>query len=339
MNKRTLSKLAKAGETWVQTLARLHHQAYLVEALGYEHSGVPPAEFLQMVDAGILQPITEPRPANPFEEVIEAGAGYAKARPEELSEMRTWDTFAWKKYLRRQRLRRKPLETEHDMIVDLSTDFDAAHHRGRVPKARRLDMSPQQKRAYNQAMERAGIYCKRLGEDIGAELIGKQPEVWEGGQLLTGGDEALRRKRLEKIRRKTAEAVEKNWTPAQLKEALQAEVIEATRNWMRVATTELQAVFNEAVFLTGVEKYGLQARLAKIPETTACDSCLGLYLETPDLPLVMSAADWLRNGTNVGVPRANWKATLFPAHPNCRCSQLVVPPGFLPDRSGNLTAI
>src|SRR3989304_2047325 len=83
VNKRTLSKLAKAGEPWAQPLPPLHHEAYLVGALGYEHSGVPPAEFLQMVDAGILQPITEPRPANTFEAASQAGGGWGKGRPAE----------------------------------------------------------------------------------------------------------------------------------------------------------------------------------------------------------------------------------------------------------------
>lgn len=343
MNKRTLKKFARPGETWVQTLARVHHEALLVEMLGYEHAGVQPAQFLAMVDAGILQQPEEPPRPNAFETVMRAGDAYGKAEPNKLHEMRVWDTISWKKYLKRQTVSRRPGDLEHDAIAqislpsEISTHFDEARLGKRLPAPRRVELDARQRRAYKQALERAGMYCKRLGEVVAEDLgSATTAEVWRGDKLVSGGDPEVRRTRMLQIQKKTAAAIEQRWTPERLTEELQGAVADATRDWNRVAVTELQFAFNDAVFLGGVEKDGINARFAKIPETTACSSCLELYLETPDKPKVLSASAWLSNGNNVGKQRAQWRATLAPAHPRCRCSPVLVPAGHTITRSGQV---
>jgi hypothetical protein len=109
------------------------------------------------------------------------------------------------------------------------------------------------------------------------------------------------------------------------------------RNWRRVAETELQALNNDVAVLQAIHHFGKHVMIARIPETTACKSCKSLFCDEAGIPLLFTPSQIVRNGTNIGKKRADWKPTVYPLHPRCRCGVQAVPPGWKVGRYGNLT--
>ena len=106
-------------------------------------------------------------------------------------------------------------------------------------------------------------------------------------------------------------------------------------DWDRVARTELQAAYNDGVVTTAI-KSSASNRIARIPETGACQSCRRLLLDRSGIPIVWDIATITANGTNIGKAKSAWMATVWPIHPNCRCGTIVVPEGQEFDNGWNL---
>lgn len=191
--------------------------------------------------------------------------------------------------------------------------------------------------AWIQARTRAGDYARGLGDVIRQWPEDVQREDWAGEDIATEVDADARRAKREIIRTATAEAVEKRWTPERLASEFGHKTQEWSRNWMRIARTELQQAHNEGVGIMALRADGEAARVARIPEAGACPKCLELFTED-GLPRIFSVVELLDNGTNVGKRAVEWVATLGPLHPNCRCSVQYIPEGMTLDARGWLVA-
>ena len=132
----------------------------------------------------------------------------------------------------------------------------------------------------------------------------------------------------------TARAIEQGLS----RRKLASDLGHASRNWNhdwhRVARTELQEADNRAAAMTIADTHGEDAKIARVPNPTACEDCSRLYLDEEGNPIIWSLAELSANGDNVGRKRADWQATLGTVHPNCHCRTRMVPPGFVfgPDR-------
>lgn len=190
--------------------------------------------------------------------------------------------------------------------------------------------------AWIQARVRAGEYARGLGSVIRHFPEDVSREGWEGEELVAPVDAKLRESKLRAIRESTAEAVAKRWTPERLASELGHKTGEWSRNWLRIARTELQAAHDEGVAITGLRNYGTDARAAKVPESSACEDCKRLYLGPDGAPKVFVLTELLDNGTNVGKPREEWAPVVSYTHPNCLCALIIVPPGMTVTKHGAL---
>jgi len=138
-----------------------------------------------------------------------------------------------------------------------------------------------------------------------------------------------------KIRAVIADAIEAGDNYKQLADSLATQFGEAQKDWRRVARTELQAAYNEGVVAATVSKSGYNARIARVPERDACQTCKKLFLED-GIPKIFSIRELMANGNNVGKQKGDWLSTVWPVHPNCRCDTVSVPPGYGFDRNWNL---
>lgn len=92
------------------------------------------------------------------------------------------------------------------------------------------------------------------------------------------------------------------------------------REIQTIISTEVQAVVNEAAVIAAVKNAGDNARVRRIPEGGACADCLRLFLGPDGAPIIFSVPQILSYGTNAGRQKRDWMPTLWPIHPNCRCS-------------------
>lgn len=101
------------------------------------------------------------------------------------------------------------------------------------------------------------------------------------------------------------------------------------RDWGRIVETECQDVYN-----MGQAQYMMT--LAPDPLVYfdvfpgACKHCIRLFLTNGvgSKPRVFKLSTLLANGTNYGVKVRDWKATIHPVHPFCRCDLRYLPQGY-----------
>lgn len=197
------------------------------------------------------------------------------------------------------------------------------------------DMPPwlteMEQEAYRQARNRAGEYARGLGNYVDQRTQTVIKEIWQGEVIQRFADKDKREENLELLRERTAEAIAHGWTADELARRMARETGDFGRNWERIAETELQGAYNDGVFIEAVKYEGKGARFARVPDAGACEACKSLFLNADGSPIIFTAEELDRNGTNVGRKRANWKATLWPIHPRCRCDIQPVPPGYSMD--------
>ena len=126
------------------------------------------------------------------------------------------------------------------------------------------------------------------------------------------------------IRGKAIKAVELRKSSRQLA----AELAEASQDWevdwLRIAYYLMHEAYNTGRSQSILKTYGQNAEVYFDVYEGACEECRKLYLEDPDdiksKPKVFKLVDVIQNGSNINVKRANWKPTVSPTHPYCRCT-------------------
>jgi hypothetical protein len=126
------------------------------------------------------------------------------------------------------------------------------------------------------------------------------------------------------IKKKTANAIQLR-TGAR---ALAADLANTTKDWevdwLRIAYYLTHEAYNSGRAQSILRNYGKDAEVYFDVYEGACDSCRILYLEHPSepesKPKVFKLEDVIKNGNNIGVPKKQWKPTISPTHPYCRCT-------------------
>lgn len=146
------------------------------------------------------------------------------------------------------------------------------------------------------------------------------------------------------IGRTVSDAILKRQTRGQLVSELGNATGDWTRDWERVANTELwdaRLAGTTRQILSGKSIYsslkGKEAEVFRRPATDACKHCKRLYLESDGVtPKVFKLHELISNGDNVGRKVADWLPTTHPTHPNCNCPMEAMPEGFVFDSNGDL---
>ena len=365
-------KLADAVQHVDQIVAD-HHDAYLLELFGEAGSGLSTERIKDLLERGIARkdairdhlgivPAGQ-RPYDPVEFLRGIGK-YLTAHPDMYEALKNTPADQWAPIVDRvlRRLHEENLkrpgfhhiaEAEHfddTQAPEDSPDIPTARGKPRVreftPKPEGLDvpvtaqvrgMSPMDQAAYRQAITRAGEYCKGLGNVWSEALQQVVREEWgEEAEPQKVPLPATRKELVDTIRKEVAAAWTTHRDPKMLASALARATGDFTRDWRRIALTELQAAYNDGVAIDAVQRYGKEAQVARLPESRACKDCRRLLLDASGTPILWSVQALARNGTNVGRKKQDWLATLFPIHPKCRCGTIAVPPGYEVQTSGIL---
>lgn len=363
-------KAQAIGSAWAQ-LFKQHHDAFAVELLGARASGVTPVDLQKMLQSdlinstrlGGLQVPNMRNACNPFA-FVRLVAQIIERTPSTMrAAMRDWPLDKWTSLVDAEIDHRwqtaglpgQPLAAQlafplYDSIVvptpaavlpnaiaqptllAPATPPPASAMPGAPPEW----LTPRETKAYTQALGRAGEFCRGLGNNAAQQVESDIAERWAGEDIEKEVLPAKRQERLDIIRQLTADAVATHKDAGQLARDLADATEDWGHNWARIARTEMQGSFNESVVLDAFDNYGNEAQIAGLSESGACDSCRELFLDGKGLPIVFPIHALVANGTNVGKKQSQWKATIWPIHPNCQCSRVVVPPGFMVLSDGRL---
>lgn len=94
-----------------------------------------------------------------------------------------------------------------------------------------------------------------------------------------------------------------------------------TKDWGKIVDTELQDIYNRGKAIQIAEKYGLEQKVYKDTYAGACRWCIRLHTTAGigSEPIIFTLDELYANGSNVGLPKDQWRATVGPEHPFCRC--------------------
>ena len=104
-------------------------------------------------------------------------------------------------------------------------------------------------------------------------------------------------------------------------------------DWGRIVSTEMQDIYNKGRLQEFKEKGGKESLVIKKTYPKACRHCIRLHLTNGigSKPIIFTIEQLEANGSNIGRKVQDWKATVGPEHPYCRCDIQNVPPGYVWD--------
>ena len=107
-------------------------------------------------------------------------------------------------------------------------------------------------------------------------------------------------------------------------------------DWNKVITTELSSAHSQGITNSILEdnKDPLCYFFGPLDEFT-CKNCIEFYHDGGSYK-IYRLSELLKNGTNAGKKRENWKPVISPAHPGCRHTLAELPDGYTLDENGEL---
>lgn len=329
----------------VRETCEQHHDAFLIQLFGESAANLGEHRVQELLDLGVIEPyqlnkLLVPGAGCDYLEFLMHVNHHIGENHENLSaieDMRNWDIAQWTGVVadRVNALKDEPVAESAPLGIDLEIKLPGAMPKPLPPISIENSLKPDIPQGvrdyeiygYQQSVTRAGEYARGLGQDMGIDLETMVMEEWHEEQILEEVDPEKRAQQLDIIREEVAREMVEGKDARSLARRLANRTENYAHNWERIARTELQASYNDARVIAGVENYGSDTQIARIHEAGACEECLRLFGPSQD-PVVFSVQELFENGTNVGKRRRDWKPTIFPLHPNCRCDTVVVPPGF-----------
>jgi hypothetical protein len=310
-----------------------HYDALVVELFGARAAGYPRDRLERLVAGGYLSPDAlrgldlrrgrSDEPLNPILFVRRMGTPYHRASPERREQMRRWDLAKWQRELDNPVISTDRFSPSIEIDRPQPDELGPEPLNGAIPQG----FGPAERAGLVSAFRVAGGFIRGLGVAFADEMSADIYEDWDGEELLRTPDPQRRAETLAVIREEVGAAVLTKPTAREVARRIRQRVGDLARNFDRIAETELQAVHNEGQIFNALEMDGEGARVARIPESGACESCRDLFLDpATNEPIIFEVSALAANGTNVGRRRANWLATAYPVHPNCRCDIISVGP-------------
>lgn len=138
----------------------------------------------------------------------------------------------------------------------------------------------------------------------------------------------VQRKKVEKIIEETLNEVMLNrGSVNQLSSELGKKTKDWARDFDRISDYIMHDAYQHGIATHIQEVHGNDALVYYDVYPGACDHCIRTYLtgKIGSEPKVFKLADLLRNGSNIGVKAKDYKPSVSPLHPWCRCTLTALP--------------
>lgn len=177
---------------------------------------------------------------------------------------------------------------------------------------------------YDVAANKTYTHIKGLGEkiknDVRASISAEEMSFLQAEQAAKA-NEVIHKEILEgTLQKKTVQKISSN---------IAHQMQDWNRDWGRIVETECQDVFNLGRAQAYMQDDSDPLVYFQV-YSGACRHCISLYLTNGvgSQPKLFRMSTLLNNGTNYGVKSADWKPTIHPVHPFCRCNLMQLPKGY-----------
>lgn len=210
-----------------------------------------------------------------------------------------------------------------DPLQEGEQDFE--RWKRRVLHRRETPLSSEEAHAVAFARQKAATYCRGLGNRVSED----------GERVLVEADQRLRQDLEATIRDQVAEGIRWRETTEEIRSRLGHATGDWARDFHRIAITEQNNAIQRGRGDAIAEREGEHARVAKVPEPSACGKCRELYLDETGRPRIFDLAE-IRFASNARDPEnpsnarkmKDWVATLESLHPHCQCQTVWVADGW-----------
>lgn len=164
-------------------------------------------------------------------------------------------------------------------------------------------------------------FADRIKNDVRASISAEELSYLQA-QEQAKVDETLRKELLEgTFEKRSVKKIASN---------LANQMNDWQRDWGRIVETESQDIYNlgRAEIIIQEDPDSL-VYFDVFPG--ACRHCIRLYLTNGigSQPRIFHISELMANGTNYGMKSKDWKPTIHPVHPFCRCDLRHLPKGYL----------
>ena len=160
----------------------------------------------------------------------------------------------------------------------------------------------------------------RIKNDIRASISAEEMSYLQAEQAAKA-NEVIHKEILEgTFQKKTVQKIASN---------IAHQMSDWNRDWGRIVETECQDVFNLGRAQAFMQDDS-NPRVYFQVYPGACRHSIRLYLTNGvgSQPRIFRMSELLNNGTNYGVKSSEWKPTVHPVHPFCRCNLMQLPEGY-----------
>lgn len=186
-----------------------------------------------------------------------------------------------------------------------------------LASGRSIPLNAKENAALNALKMQTALSVRKHAEDMKKDVQQDLVEIQRGRAAIHS----------KKVLSVAEEVIRDRQGVAQLRSKLGKRTGQWDRNMGRMAAYVLHDAFNEGR-VSSIERKGSKVYFDVFDG--ACKHCVRLYLTggIGSEPRVFSIDELRANGSNVGLKTIEWKATIGPIHPHCRCTANEVPDGY-----------
>lgn len=186
-----------------------------------------------------------------------------------------------------------------------------------LASGRSIPLNPKENAALNALKMQTALGVRKHAEDMKRDVQHDLVEIQRGKAAIHS----------KKVLTAAAETIRDRGSVAQLRSKLGKRTGQWDRNLGKMASYVLHDAFNEGR-VSSIERKGEKVYFDVFDG--ACKNCVRLYLTggVGSEPRVFDVDELRANGSNVGLKVHEWKATIGPIHPHCRCTANSVPEGY-----------
>lgn len=195
-----------------------------------------------------------------------------------------------------------------------------------IDKKQYKALTASEKAMYNAAATRTYSYIKTMGKRMRDILSNSISE--EEVKLIA---ETQRQLELTTIKKEIIEGTLKKKSIQSIISSIGHSLDDWNRDWGRIVETEMQYIYQIGVAQQIMNEHGAEALVYKQVYPQACKYCQQLYTTggVGTKPRIFKLIDLIANGDNIGLKSKDWKPTLGPIHPYCRCNMRYIPKSYV----------